>query len=45
MYYGVVYKEDRHYDLVVDTTERTIDEVVGVIIREVEQHRAGEESH
>ncbi|MCK4300860.1 MAG: cytidylate kinase family protein [Planctomycetes bacterium] len=44
MYYGVVREEDRHYDLVVDTTEKTIDEVVGVIIREVEQHRAGGES-
>ena len=44
MYYGVICEEDRHYDLVVDTTEKTIDEVVGIIIREVQQHRAGGES-
>ena len=40
MYYGVVPEENSHYDLVVDTSEKSIDEVVGVIIREVKHQRA-----
>lgn len=32
-YYRLNYEDDRHYDLVVDTTEKTVDEVVDCILR------------
>jgi len=38
MYYGVNPEDPGHYDLIVDTTDRTVDEVAQCIIRGVKQH-------
>jgi len=40
-YYGLDYADHSQYDLVVDTSARTIDEVVAVVLTAVESHGTG----
>jgi len=40
-YYGLDYTDHSHFDLVVDTSGRTIDEVVETILAHVEKVRSG----
>ena len=43
-YYGIDYADHDHYDLVVDTSERTVEEVVSVIVDHVDSLRSGKSS-
>jgi cytidylate kinase len=45
MYYGINPEDADHYDLIVDTTDKTIDEVADCIIRGIEQHGSGPGEH
>ncbi len=38
MYYGINPEDADHYDLIVDTSDKTIDEVADCIIRGIDQH-------
>lgn len=40
-YYDLDYADHRHYDLVVDTSDKTVDEVVGLIVERFEADRSG----
>ena len=40
MYYGVSYEDNRHFDLIVDTTDKAVDEVVGIIADAFRQRSA-----
>lgn len=42
-YYGVDYADHAHYDLVVDTSEKSVEEVVEVIVGRIEAARSGNE--
>ena len=42
-YYGLDYADHTHYNLVVDTSDKTVDEVVDVIVGRVEAERSGNE--
>jgi len=45
MYYGISYEDDRHYDLIVDTTNRTAEEVVDIIAEELCQRQGSGKPH
>lgn len=40
-YYGLDYTDHSHYDLVIDTSDKTIDEVVELMLQHVGQARSG----
>lgn len=45
MYYGISYEDDRQYDLIVDTTNKAVDEVVDIIAEALCQRPRPGESH
>lgn len=44
MYYGLNYEDDHHYDLIVDTTDKTVQEVVDCIVRALRSRAPHQES-
>lgn len=43
MYYGINAEDDRHYDLIVDTTGMSIEEVVSLVLLEIDRRRSREQ--
>ena len=44
MYYGVVYDDEKNYDLIVDTTDKSIDDVVKIIMEAAERWRTRQQA-
>lgn len=45
MYYGISYEDDRHFDLIVDTTNKGIEDMVSIIVEAFRQRQGKKQPH